>query len=181
MSGNNEEQPSTFGSMIQNAVGTIQSGFGQLVGSNKDVTDGETKKAAAVEQNEQSHTAAKLGPVTATSGGGAHVDNKDRQQGAWDQTIGSGKQFVGGLVGNESLKSSGKTQYNEGVQRETAGQASDLVEGITNRVGGTLGGMFTTDKGEQEAYRRQHEEGKAAIRSVEADLQKKAEAEERGL
>jgi len=166
--------------MLQSAVGTVQSGLGQLTGSGKDVNAGETKRTAAEEQNERSHTSAKLGPVTATGEGGAHVDNKDRQQGSWDQTIGSGKQFVGGLVGNESLKTQGRTQYDEGVQRETAGQANDLVEGFSNRVGGTIGAMVSNDKNEQDSYKRQHDDGKAAVRSVQDDLQKRADAEQRG-
>ncbi|KAK6329682.1 hypothetical protein TWF696_003552 [Orbilia brochopaga] len=181
MSGNNsnEQQPSTLGSMLQSAAGTIQSGIGQLTGSGKDVNAGETKKVAAEQQNEQSHATAKLGPVTATADGAAHVDNKDRQQGAWDQTIGSGKQFIGGVVGNETLKSQGRAQYDEGVRRETSGQASDLVEGLSNRVGGAIGSMVTTDKNVEEAYRQQHDDGKAAVRSVQHDLQKQAEAEQR--
>ncbi|KAJ6257973.1 hypothetical protein Dda_7763 [Drechslerella dactyloides] len=179
MSGNNDQQASTLGSMLQSAVGTVQSGLGQLTGSGKDINAGETKKVAAEDQNEKSHATAKLGPVTATGEGGAHVDNKDRQQGTWDQTVGSGKQFVGGIIGNESLKSQGRTQYDEGVRKEASGQASDLVEGLSNRVGGTIGAMVSTDRNEQEEYRRQHDEGKAAVRSVQYDLQKKAEAEQR--
>ncbi|KAF3912579.1 hypothetical protein ABW21_db0205715 [Orbilia brochopaga] len=180
MSGNNnEQQPSTLGSILQSAAGTIQSGIGQLTGSGKDVNAGETKKVAAEQQHEQSHATAKLGPVTATGEGGAHVDNKDRQQGAWDQTIGSGKQFVGGVVGNESLKQQGRAQYDQGVQQETAGQASDLVEGVGNRVTGAIGSMVSNDKNVQDAYSRQHDDGKAAVRSVQHDLQRQAEAEQR--
>ncbi|KAK6513311.1 hypothetical protein TWF281_004948 [Arthrobotrys megalospora] len=174
----NNNQSSSLGSALQGVTGAVQRGIGQLTGSTKDVQDGTARKTAAEEQNERSHTAAKFGPVTATAEGGAHVDNKDRQQGSWDQTIGSGKQFVGGLIGNESLKAQGRTQYDEGVRQETAGQASDLVDGYTDRVGGALGGMLSSDKEEQERYKRQHDEGKAAIRGVEHDLQKKAAADQ---
>jgi len=178
----NSDNSSTVGAMLQNVAGAVQSGLGQLTGSGKDVKEGETRKVAAQEQNETSHTAAKLGPITATGEGGGHVDNKDRQQGAFDQTIGSGKQFVGGVIGSESLKAQGREQYDRGVQRETAGQASDLVEGISKRVGGTLGNIGAAVTGDTEAqrtYQQQHAEGKAAQRSVEHDLQKKAEAQER--
>jgi len=175
----NPNESSTVGAMFQNVVGTVQNGLGQLVGSGKDVQEGEVKKAVATEKDERSHTAAKLGPITATGEGGAHVDNKDRQEGSFDQTIGSGKQFVGGLIGSEALKAQGRDQYNQGVQREAAGQASDLVEGISNRVSGALGSAVSGDALEKERYREQHDEGKAAVRSVQHDLQKKAEAEER--
>ncbi|KAK6332475.1 hypothetical protein TWF730_004143 [Orbilia blumenaviensis] len=174
----NNNQSSTLGSAFQGVAGAVQRGIGQLTGSTKDIQDGTIRKAEAEEQNERSHTAAKLGPVTATAEGGAHVDNKDRQQGNWDQTIGSGKQFVGGLIGNESLKAQGRTQYDEGVKKETAGQASDLVDGYADRLGGAIGGMLSTDKDEQERFKRQHDGGKAAIRSVEHDLQKKAAADQ---
>ncbi|KAF3933119.1 hypothetical protein ABW19_dt0201559 [Dactylella cylindrospora] len=165
--------------MLQSITGAVQSGLGQLMGDNKGVQEGEAKKAAAAAEDERSHAAAKLGPFTATGEGGAHVDSKDRQQGAFDQTIGSGKQFVGGLVGSESLKAQGREQYNQGVQRETAGQANDLVEGFGNRISGALGSALSSDKDEQETYKRQHDDGKAAVRSVQHDLQKKVDAEEK--
>jgi len=176
MSGNSN-QSSTLSAMFQGVTGTLQSSLGQLAGNNTDIQEGDSKKTAAMENDKKSHTAAKLGPVTATAEGGTHVDSKDRQQGAWDQTIGSGKEFVGGLVGNESLKTQGRTQYDEGVRREASGQANDLVEGMGNRVAGSLGALISTDEQDQERFNRQHDEGKAAIRSVQYDLQRKAEAD----
>ncbi|KAF3909762.1 hypothetical protein AA313_de0210228 [Arthrobotrys entomopaga] len=162
--------------MVQGVTGTVQSAIGQLTGNQKDVQDGEIKRSTAEENNERSHTTAKLGPVTATAEGGAHVDHEDRQNGSWDQTIGSGKQFVGGLIGSESLKAQGRAQYDDGVRLEASGQANDLSQGMANRVAGTLGAMTSTDAQEREKYNRQHDEGKAAVRSVQYDLQKQSEA-----
>ncbi|KAK6507310.1 hypothetical protein TWF481_005752 [Arthrobotrys musiformis] len=178
MSENNTSQSSTLGSAFQGVAGAVQRGIGQLTGSTKDIQDGTARQTDAEEQNERSHAAAKLGPVTATAEGGAHIDHEDRQKGNWNQTIGSGKQFIGGLIGNEPLKAQGRRQYDEGVQQETSGQASDLVDGYADRIGGAIGGMLSNDKEEQERFKRQHDGGKAAIRSVEKDLQKKANADE---
>ncbi|RVD81684.1 uncharacterized protein DFL_009536 [Arthrobotrys flagrans] len=178
MSENNNTQASTLGSVSQGVAGAVQRGIGQLTGSTKDIQDGTARKLDAEEENERSHASAKLGSVTATAEGGAHVDNKDRQQGSWNQTVGSGKQFVGGLIGNESLRAQGRAQYDEGVRQETSGQASDLAGGYADRIGGAIGGTLNNDKDEQERYKKQHDGGKAAIRSVEKDLQKKADATE---
>ncbi|KAK6526237.1 hypothetical protein TWF694_004846 [Orbilia ellipsospora] len=175
----NPNQSSTLGSMLQGMAGTVQSTLGQLTGNQKDIQEGEIRRSNAEESNERSHTAAKLGPVTATAEGGTHVDHEDRQKGSWDQTIGSGKQFVGGLIGSESLKAQGRAQYDDGVRLETSGQASDLSQGVVNRVVGTLGAMTSTDSEEREKYNRQHDEGKAAVRSVQHDLQKQSEALEK--
>ncbi|KAF3279545.1 hypothetical protein TWF970_004096 [Orbilia oligospora] len=178
MSENNNNQASTLGSAFQGIAGAVQRGIGQLTGSTKDIQDGTARKIDAEEENERSHAAGKLGPVTGTAEGGTHVDSKDRQQGSWNQTIGSGKQFVGGMIGNESLKAQGRAQYDEGVQQETSGQASDLVDGYADRISGAIGGALSNDQVEQERYKRQHDGGKAAIRSVEKDLQKKVDADE---
>jgi len=75
--------------MLQGVAGTVQNSLGRLAGSNADIQEGDAKRTAAMENDKKSHTAAKLGPVTATAEGGTHVDSKDRQQGAWDQTVGS--------------------------------------------------------------------------------------------
>ncbi|EPS45235.1 hypothetical protein H072_758 [Dactylellina haptotyla CBS 200.50] len=170
-----------IGAMLQGIAGTVQSGIGQLTGNTKDIQDGENKNAAAVEINTRSHTANKLGPATATAEGGIHIDNADRQQGSWDQTIGSGKQFLGDLIGNESLKAQGRTQYDEGVKRETSGQVSDLAEGFSNRVSGAVGAMIAMDQQEKEKFNQQHDDGKAAVRSVQHDLQNRADADQRSL
>ena len=50
---------------------------------------------------------------------------------------------------------------------------------IADRVQGTVGSAFaglTGDKAEQEKRQLQHDDGKAAQRGVETDLQKKADA-----
>jgi len=182
MSSNNETQPSTLGGIINSAAGAIQSGIGQLTGSGADYSHGEAKRNLGEQQKDESRATAKVGPFTATSEGGAHVDNKDRTEGSWDQTIGSGKQFVGGVIGSDNLKSQGRDQYDAGVSKEAQGQANDFVQGVGDRVQGTLGGIgaaLTNDRVAQEKYAEQHDQGKASQRSVEYDLQKRAEAEQR--
>jgi len=177
------QAPSTLGGFINSAAGTVQSAIGQLTGSGKDYSEGEARRNVGEDQVDASRATAKVGPMTATAEGGAHIDNKDRQEGSWDQTIGSGKQFVGGLVGSESLKTQGRDQYDEGVRRETAGQASDLVQGVSDRVKGTVGNIGAAVTGDTEAQRKyqdMHDGGKASQRSVEYDLQRKAETEQRG-
>lgn len=120
--------------------------------------------------------------MTATADGGLAADNPDRTAGSWAQTIGSAKEAVGGLVGSESLKQAGQQQHAEGQQQEARGQLQDLGDGLSNRVQGTLGSVKTSilgegSVGEKEKFEQQRQDGKAQQRSVEADLQSKAEAQ----
>ena len=57
---------------------------------------------------------------------------------------------------------------------------NDLGKGIGDRIGGNIGAAvagITGNEAQKEEARRQHDEGKARQRGVEADLQKQAEAE----
>jgi len=132
------------------------------------------KKATADVEKDLSHTSVKAGPFT-VGPGAVTQDNSDRTDGSWNQTIGSAKEAVGGLIGAEGLKREGIQQNREGKGQEAQGQLSDLGQGIKDRVGGTLGGIgagLTGDKMEQERYQAQHDEGKTRQRGVESDLQK---------
>jgi uncharacterized protein YjbJ (UPF0337 family) len=91
--------------------------------------------------------------------------------------MGSGKEFVGNLVGAEGLKQGGIRQNKEGQAQEAQGQASDLIEGMEKRVGGAAKQVvagFTGNQAQKEEAQRQHDDGKARQRGVEADLQKQA-------
>lgn len=109
---------------------------------------------------------------------GAAKDNADRSAGSWNQTVGSAKEAVGGLVGAEGLKQEGIRQNEEGKAQEAHGQVKDLGKGLGDRVGGAVGGAvagLTGNAAQQNEAQRQHDEGKARLRGVEADLQKQAQ------
>lgn len=111
------------------------------------------------------------------SASGVTKNDPNRQEGSWNQTVGSGKEMVGNLVGAEGLKQEGITQNQEGKGQEAQGQLSDLGKGVSDRIGGTVGGAIagvTGDRDEQIKRQAQHDAGKTAQRGVEADLDKKA-------
>lgn len=81
------------------------------------------------------------------------------------------------MVGAEGLKREGQQQNAEGKGQEAQGQLSDYGSGIGDRVKGSVGGAaaaLTGDKEGQEKYRLQHDDGKTAQRSAEADITKQA-------
>lgn len=111
---------------------------------------------------------------------GVAPKSSDRTDGSWNQTVGSAKESIGGLVGAEGLKQEGIKQNQEGKGQEAAGQISDFGHGIGDRVSGTVGGAVAGLTGNQQAkasYEAQHDSGKTSQRGVEAELQKQAEAE----
>lgn len=70
--------------------------------TNKLQNAGEAKKDKATLEHEASHATAKLpGGISASSSGAVTKDDPNRQEGAWNQTIGSAKETVGNLVGSE--------------------------------------------------------------------------------
>lgn len=136
-----------------------------------------TKGAA---ESDLSHAAAKAGPFTVSSSGAPAKDNSDRTQGQWDQTVGSAKETVGNLLGNENLKQQGREQNLQGQGQEAKGQLSDYGKGISDRVQGAAGGAaaaLTGDRAEQARYADMHDEGKTRQRGVELDLDKQAAAQ----
>ena len=104
-------------------------------------------------------------------------DDPDRTAGSWNQTVGSGKEYVGNLTGSEQMKKEGARQNEEGKAQEAQGQLSDYASGIGDRVKGSVGGAaagLTGDRAEQNKRMEQHDVGKTLQRGAEKDIQKQA-------
>ncbi|KAI5811364.1 hypothetical protein DFH27DRAFT_597154 [Peziza echinospora] len=165
-------QPSTLQSYVDSATATVQSAISSLTGSNVDKASAEAKKEAAADEHAASHASAKIGPVSVASGT-ATLDNQDRRDGQWNETVGSAKKALGNLTGNESLKASGTRQEQEGQGQKAAGQLTDLASGTADRLTGTVGGGLSSLVGNTSAqaeYQHQHDQGKATVRGVEHDV-----------
>ncbi|OJD34192.1 mismatched base pair and cruciform dna recognition protein [Diplodia corticola] len=174
-----DKNTSTLQSYVDSATGAVQSAIGAVTGNTADKQQAEDKKAEAQAKDDLSHATAKAGPFTVSSSGVAK-DDPNRTEGSWNQTVGSGKEMVGNLIGSESLKQEGVRQNQEGKGQEAQGQLSDLGSGISDRVGGAVGGAVAGITGNEKAksdYEKQHDQGKTAQRGVEADLQKQADAQ----
>lgn len=75
------------------------------------------------------------------------------------------------------MKQEGIRQNKEGKAQEAQGQVADLGKGIQDRVGGAIGGAvagLTGNDAQKLEAQKQHDDGKARQRGVEADLQKQA-------
>ncbi|KAI0811383.1 hypothetical protein GGR55DRAFT_642846 [Xylaria sp. FL0064] len=174
------DNTSTLKSTIDAVTGAAQSALGSLTGSTGDQREGEAKKQQASAEHDASHATVKLPGVSASSSGAVAKDDPDRAAGSYNQTVGSAKEAVGGIVGSESLKTAGRRQNEEGQQQEAKGQVNDYVSGVSDRVTGTVGSAvagITGNKGAQASYQDQHDTGKTQERGAEHDIQKKAEAE----
>jgi len=170
-----DKNTSTLQSYIDSASGAVQSALGSLTGSAADEQTGQAKQDKAQVENDASHATAKLGPYSASGSGAVTKDDPNRQEGSWNQTIGSGKQFVGGLVGSENLKREGQEQNVQGQGQEAQGQVNDYTSGIANRVGGAVSGAVSGITGDRDAQLRaqqQHDEGKTQQRGAEYDIQR---------
>ena len=62
---------------------------------------GEAKKDKAAVESDLSHATLKAPGISASSSGAITKDDPARQEGAWNQTVGSAKETVGNLVGSE--------------------------------------------------------------------------------
>lgn len=134
-------------------------------------------RAHASAEHSASESALKAGPFTLGSSGAATKDNPDRSQGAWDQTIGSGKETVGNLLGSESLKREGREQNLQGQGQEAKGQLADFGQGVGDRVAGSVGGAAAAlvgDRQEERRWQDRHDQGKTRQRGAEADMDKAA-------
>jgi uncharacterized protein YjbJ (UPF0337 family) len=98
MSNNNT---STIQSYVDSAVGAAQSAFGSLTGNTADQNAGQAKQDKGQLENDASHATVKVPGFSASSSGAITKDDPARQQGAWNQTIGAGKEALGGLIGSE--------------------------------------------------------------------------------
>ncbi|KAF2689150.1 hypothetical protein K458DRAFT_413448 [Lentithecium fluviatile CBS 122367] len=177
MSGNNKDATSTLQSAIDQVSAAGQSILGSLTGNPADKREADNKQAVADAESDLSHSAAKAGPFTVNASGGIAKDDPNRSAGSWNQTVGSAKEAVGGLVGAEGLKQEGIRQNQEGKGQEAQGQLTDLGKGVSDRVGGAVGGAvagLTGNQAQKDEAQRQHDEGKARQRGVEHDVTKQA-------
>ncbi|KAM0339978.1 hypothetical protein ACHAPU_010695 [Fusarium lateritium] len=175
-----DAQPSTLKSIVDSTSGAVQNAIGSITGNTSDQAAGDLKKQKADAEHDASHATAKLPGATISGSGAATRDDPNRTEGSWNQTAGSAKETIGGLVGNESLKQSGREQNLEGRNQEAKGQLSDLGNGLGDRAKGTVGGAvssITGNKSQEAHYDEVRAEGKTRQRGVEHDLQKQAEAE----
>lgn len=175
-------QPSTLQSVVDSAQGYISQGIAAVTGSAGDQAKADAHHDKAAVESTASDAAVKAGPFTLSSSGAVAKDSQDRSQGQYDQTMGSAKEAIGNLVGNQSLKEQGREQNMQGQGQEAKGQLSDLGQGISDRVQGTLGGAvagLTNDRESQAKYADLHDEGKSRQRGVETDLDKQAAAQQK--
>ena len=176
------DNTSTLKSVTDSVTGAINQGVAYVTGSSGDQAKADQYKAKADAESDLSHAGVKAGPFAVSSTGAVAKDSPDRTQGQWDQTVGSAKETVGNLLGNENLKQQGREQNLQGQGQEAKGQLSDLGQGIGDRVQGTLGSAvagLTNDREAQARYANQHDEGKSRQRGVELELEKRAEAEQK--
>lgn len=140
-------------------------------------SQGEQTKDKAQLEHDASHATAKAGPFTLSSSGAVAQDSSDRTTGSYNQTMGSAKESLGNMIGNESLRRDGIQQNQEGKGQEAKGQLSDLGHGMAGRAQGALGGAMaglTGDTEKGQAYKDMHDEAKTKQRGAEADMDKKA-------
>ncbi|KAL5355023.1 putative mismatched base pair and cruciform DNA recognition protein [Aspergillus floccosus] len=175
---NSNTSNSTIKSYVDQATGMAQRAMGSLTGDSSKMATGETTQSKAEAEHEASHTTAKLGPITADPHTGATAtDNSQRTTGTWDQTVGSAKESLGNLVGNEGLRRAGEEQNARGKGAEAEGQLRDFGEGVRDRMQGGVGKVVAAaagDRAEEEKWTKVHDEGKVRERGAEADMQKKA-------
>lgn len=138
---------------------------------------GEQNQEKANAEKDLSHASVKAGPFTASSEGAVAKDDPNRTTGSWNQTIGSGKEYMGNLTGSEQLKKEGQRQNEDGKAQEAQGQMSDYASGMSDRVQGRVGNAaaaLTGDRQEQQKRQEQHDVGKTLQRGAESDIQKQA-------
>ncbi|SMQ46168.1 unnamed protein product [Zymoseptoria tritici ST99CH_1A5] len=172
-----DKDTSTLQSYVDSATGAVQSAIGSLTGNTSDQARGEQKKDVAQTKEELSHAGANIGGHSISASGVAKND-PNRSEGNWNQTVGSGKEFVGGALGLDGLKKEGQQQNEEGKAQEAAGQLNDLGTGVMNRVSGTVGGAVAGLTGDREAQAKaqeKHDVGKTLQRGVEAEVSKQAQ------
>lgn len=96
-----DKNTSTLQSYIDSASGAVQSALGSLTGSTVDQNAGEAKKDKAQLEHDASQATVKVGNLSASSSGAVTKDDPNRTEGSWNQTVGSAKEAVGGLIGSE--------------------------------------------------------------------------------
>lgn len=94
------DNTSSLQAAIDSVTGTVQSAIGSLTGSTGDQVKGDAKQDKAQAEHDASHASVKV-PGATVSASGVAKDDPDRAAGSWNQTVGSAKEAVGGLVGSE--------------------------------------------------------------------------------
>lgn len=97
----NTDNSSTLKSYVDSAIGVGQSALGSLTGNAGDQAQGEAKKDEAQKEWDASHATAKLPGATISGSGAVTKDDPSRAEGSWNQTLGSAKEALGGLVGSQ--------------------------------------------------------------------------------
>ncbi|KAJ4306106.1 hypothetical protein N0V88_000902 [Collariella sp. IMI 366227] len=177
MSANNNNT-STLKSYVDSAAGAVQNVVGSVIGSNVDETEGRAKQQKAHAEYDASHSAVKV-PGATVSSNAVTRDDPNRSNGSWNQTAGSAKEFVGGVIGNESLKQTGREQNRAGQEQEARGQVKDFTSGVGDRASGAVGSAvagLTGDRVKQAEYQDMHDAGKTQQRGAEHDIRKQEEA-----
>jgi uncharacterized protein YjbJ (UPF0337 family) len=96
-----DAQPSTLKSIVDSTTGAVQNAIGSITGNTSDQAAGDLKKQKAEAEHDASHATAKLPGATISGSGAAARDDPNRTEGSWNQTAGSAKETIGGLIGNE--------------------------------------------------------------------------------
>lgn len=151
---NTNDQPSSASSLLNSSYGAVREGIAKVTGNPYDAAAAEDRKSiplskwwidvidAAQTEWDASHAAAKIGPATVTPYG-THIDNQDRREGQWKETVGSAKESIGSLVGSSSLQQEGRDQSNEGQAQSTVGQATEWIQGGVDRLRGRYNPLFS--------------------------------------
>ncbi len=171
---------STLGSYVDSAKALASNALSSVTGNPADQRQAENYQESSDAKYENSQEFAKAGPVNVSGSGAATVDDPNRTQGQWDQTIGNAKSAVGGLVGSQDLQAQGQQQTQLGQGQEAEGQYNDYTSGVGNRVKGTLGAAGASVLGNedsQQAYQNQRDVGKTQQRSVESDISSQVDAQ----
>jgi uncharacterized protein YjbJ (UPF0337 family) len=151
------------------ATGAAQSALGSLTGSQADKVNDPPRLTHYSRQS-----------LTTTNQNQAEQKKAEAEarKDSWNQTVGAGKEALGGALGLEGMRKAGEQQNAEGKGQEAQGQLSDLGKGVSDRVSGTVGGAFaglTGDEAEKKKRELQHDQGKTLQRGVESEVGKKAE------
>ncbi|KAI9266066.1 hypothetical protein BY458DRAFT_437660 [Sporodiniella umbellata] len=90
--------------------------------------------------------------------------NPSKTDGKTDQAIGSAKQAVGNVFGNEELEAKGNAQHSSGKIEETAANVQGYVQGLTDQVSGAIKGAYnslTGHSGHEAANKAEEKAGEA--------------------
>ncbi|ATZ57201.1 hypothetical protein BCIN_14g03610 [Botrytis cinerea B05.10] len=170
-----DKNTSTLQSYLDSASGAAQSALGSITGNPADKHAAAQKHDEAALKHDASHAGISAGGFSASSSGAVTKNDPARQEGSWNQTVGSGKEFVGGILGSEEMKKDGREQNAAGRGQEAQGQLNDLGSGVKNRVQGSVGGAvagIVGDREKEEERRDQHDAGKTQQRGVESELER---------